>query len=196
MKLDYVKPSMEDVMYACSLHSKIIENMVKDSGLTFFTPMLICDGLDRELKPVIHAYMLAGPFNEHEEKTAAMRSMGRLIYKQLVIPSILMFVSEAWAVTRERYDDSKVEPRNDLNKTEILSFVGLGAGHTSAVVGHMPIVRDDRDIIQPGKFEFPPSDGCKAKLLENVFVGYFEVALKNIGDLLKRTNPMGIKNET
>lgn len=60
---------------------------------------------------------IAGPFNEHKEKRAALLAIARDLYKRHQIPLALAMTSEAW-VAEDRHPH--VQPRDCLDRREAL----------------------------------------------------------------------------
>lgn len=128
---------------------------------------------------IMHA--LAVPFNSDDEKRGCMRQIGRRLYADQVIPAAAVMSSEAWVATDPIGKRDPRPPAERPDRREAVVIQGCATGGKPAVSMCMFITRDPSDVIVPGEWEEPNTEGTTTKLLNYIWLGYFDVVRQKYG---------------
>ena len=134
-----------------------------------------------DAKGELFMHALALDFNEHDEKHAAMRMIGRSIYEAQKVPVAVVLSSECWLSRRRGgvLHGGHCEPRHDPARQEGIQISGLALGRKHAAMTFALIERDAKENMKIDSFT-PLVKPERLPLLESFFLGFFEeIAAKN-----------------
>lgn len=158
-------------------HTNWITDVLTTSPRKGWTPTIAVKTRDGPAGPGgIWMHVLDVPFNEPAEKRAALFGLGRLLYQQQVIPAGAVMSTEAWCAP----DVPGRFPADHPERLECVVLFGSSLGGRHCIMQRMVISRDPSDVILPGVWEPPGTEG-EAVLLQRLWAGYFEHVMRKYG---------------
>jgi len=126
-------------------------------------------------------HVLDVPFNEHDEKHRALRTVGRQLYEQRRIPVALVLSSECWlSKQRGGLKAPHCEPRHDPARQEGIMIQGLTMGNRHSAMAFAPVESDAEHHMKVEPFgKIMP--GAECGLLSSLFLGFFEKTAEKAG---------------
>lgn len=125
----------------------------------------------------VMVFVLAGvPFNEHEEKHAVLRFVGKQVYETRRFPVAAAMSTEAW-FSEQRLAGPRMQPRDDPMRKEMIVIAGTTLGGQHHAMTHFPVTRSPDEMIVLGE-QGPLTTRCEARLLLSLFDGFLLEAQK------------------
>lgn len=121
----------------------------------------------------LRIYAIATDFNEPDEKAVVMREIGRNLFTEHLVPTVVSLTAEAW-LSMQKYclNQPSMQPRHDPLRQEVLLVSALGLGHTLRGLTTRPVRRDDKGrMVWSGLWHPLQSEGVQTNILEQIFVG-------------------------
>lgn len=167
-------PSRDRLIEMVRQNAAAAKASLAESPATSWAPTLMVfgrafdDGPDAQEKPEL--IVLAIPFNEHEEKHAALEKIGRSFYERKIFPAAVCLTSEVWRSTR-----TDCEPRNDPDREEGLMIVATTADKSATIMGFIPVIRL-RGNMTLGDIDIPEPQKAGAPILSAFFRGFMKAS--------------------
>lgn len=160
-----------DMLRALSDH---VDGSLAD-GVRSLAPMLLVKTRGWGGKPdELRLHLLLVPFNEDAEKRAVLRELGRRLYADQVVPAGAALCSEAWTAADLAPGE---KPADSPDRREVVVVFAGSLDRGRAAMRAMFVSRDGADVIVPGRWEDPQTEGMAAPLLNHLWSGYFEAVL-------------------
>lgn len=140
-----------------------------------YTPMLhvvVLPHTDQGIGKEQHLVMaLLVPFNEDDDKRAALRGVAKQLYGTQQIPIAACLTTEAW-LSIQKVGAPHMQPRNDHFRKEVVIAMALSLNFKECVMGQLPLSRM-ADVLVPGEPNVMDGIDTRSPLLEEFYRGFF-----------------------